>query len=90
MSVSVSVCHAAIRRYTRVLDLHIVALVVCCALGAIFLLFVLRPNLARVSAESKRVAELLSQLPPEMDVERMLMDAVKITTENQQQDVQVG
>ncbi len=63
--------------YTQVLTLHVVALVVCVTLGVMFLLFIMRPHFSRVTAESKRVAELLSNLPPEVDVEGLVMNALK-------------
>lgn len=58
--------------YQKALVLHVIALVLVISLGAIFVVFVLRPAHARVVAESRRVAQLLSALPPEYDIEGML------------------
>jgi hypothetical protein len=40
--------------------------------GGIFLVMMLRPFLKHISKESRRCAELLAQLPPDMDVEGMV------------------
>ncbi len=55
--------------------IHIALLVICAVAAAGYVLLLLRPYLGHVSRESKRVAELLVQLPPEMDVEGMVASA---------------
>lgn len=40
--------------------------------GLMFLIMMLRPFLKHISKESRRCAELLAQLPPDMDVEGMV------------------
>jgi hypothetical protein len=53
---------------------HIVLLLLSCiALGA-FVVLLLRPFLGALGKESRRVAELLAQLPGEMDVEALVED----------------
>jgi hypothetical protein len=64
--------------YHDALNLHIVAFVMCCALGIIYLAFILRPTVASNTQESRRVAELLATLPPEFSVEALLQDALNI------------
>ncbi|KAG2445087.1 hypothetical protein HYH02_008954 [Chlamydomonas schloesseri] len=44
--------------------------------AVIFLLLLLRPFLRRAHLEMRRIAELLSQLPPEVDVESMVAQVV--------------
>ena len=45
-----------------VLTIHIVGLVLSILLMAVFVLFMLRPYIHRLSSETKRIAELLSQV----------------------------
>jgi hypothetical protein len=40
--------------------------------GGVLLVMMLRPFLKHISKESRRCAELLAQLPPDMDVEGMV------------------
>jgi hypothetical protein len=55
---------------------HIVLLLLSCiALGA-FVVLLLRPFLGALGKESRRVAELLAQLPGDMDVEGLVEDTV--------------
>ncbi len=58
--------------YQSALTMHIVALALCVSLGIMFILFVQRPASRAVIAESRRVAQLFSCLPSEIDVEGFL------------------
>ncbi len=64
--------------YNGVLVLHVVALVLCCGLGLLYLLLILRPTCASNLAESKRTAELLSLLPQDVDVTAALQLALQV------------
>ncbi len=75
--------------YSQALLLHVVALVMCISLGAVFLLFIMRPCVHRVTAEARRVAELLSEVPAELDVEGMVAEALRSDAkENPQADLE--
>ncbi|KAL6764362.1 hypothetical protein V8C86DRAFT_1584387 [Haematococcus lacustris] len=60
------------RPCSNVLDFQIASFALTWVIMALFLLFVFRPFLNRVKNETKRVAELLSQLPAEVDVEGLV------------------
>ncbi|KAJ9529461.1 hypothetical protein QJQ45_013817, partial [Haematococcus lacustris] len=64
--------------YKGVLDIHLAALVLTCAILICYLLFVLRPFVVKTRNETKRITELLSQLPPEVDAEGMLIKATSL------------
>ncbi|PRW21106.1 flagellar associated membrane [Chlorella sorokiniana] len=55
--------------------IQILALVALFFIFAYFWLYQLRPFMRRAKQESRRVAELLSQLPPEMAVEELVAEA---------------
>lgn len=64
------------RVYGGVLSIHIAALVLTVLIMAGFLALILRPFLAKTTNETRRIAELLSQLPPDIDVEGLVARAV--------------
>lgn len=55
-----------------VITLHAVVLALTLALCAAYLLFILRPFKRYIAQETRRVAELLSQLPSEVDMDALL------------------
>ncbi|KAJ9529670.1 hypothetical protein QJQ45_014402 [Haematococcus lacustris] len=63
--------------YREIITLHIVTMVVCLTICALFLLFILRPYTATITSEGRRVAELLSSLPAELEVETLVSGALK-------------
>ncbi|KXZ48338.1 hypothetical protein GPECTOR_28g744 [Gonium pectorale] len=63
--------------------LHIVVFAVSWALWAAYLWLLLRPYLQVSSTETKRVAELLSQLPTELDVEGMVEESWRVVADTQ-------
>ncbi|KAL6764391.1 hypothetical protein V8C86DRAFT_3084217 [Haematococcus lacustris] len=58
--------------YSQCLDIQVASFALSWVIMALFLLLVFRPFLDRVKNENKRVAELLSQLPAEVDVEGLV------------------
>eukprot|EP00798_Chlamydomonas_sp_ICE-L_P028476 gene28476-31627_t len=62
--------------YSSVRDLHIVAFALTVALMLAFLVFMLRPFLQDSSREQRRIAELLCQLPSEIEVETLLKKVI--------------
>jgi hypothetical protein len=62
--------------YSGALNLHIAALALIISMGIVYLIFVTRPLHKRFSQESRRVAELLSALPPEIEVESLVAQAL--------------
>lgn len=62
----------------QVLTIHILELVFTTIVLLVFLLFLMRPFVNKTTAETKRIAELLSQLPPDIDVEALLQHALSI------------
>lgn len=61
----------------NVLIMNIVLLVVSVLLAFFFLFYMVMPHVGRTTKESKRIAELLSQLPPDMDVEGLVQQAIR-------------
>lgn len=55
---------------------HVVVFVLSLCMMFFMLLAVIRPLLKRVHKEKRQVAELLCQLPPEMDVEELIREAL--------------
>jgi hypothetical protein len=64
--------------YQSALTLHVVALVVCVALGLMFIVTIMNPSVKRTMQESRRVAELLTCLPSDMNVEVYVNQALGI------------
>lgn len=62
--------------YRQTLMLHILQVVLSILLAIMFYIFMLRPFLAETSSETKRVAELLAQLPADIDVEGLVQKAL--------------
>lgn len=56
--------------------LHILQVVLSILLAVMFIVFMLRPFLAETTSETKRVAELLAQLPADVDVEGLVQRAL--------------
>jgi hypothetical protein len=55
---------------------HVAVFVVSLVLAAGLWLGLVRPMLRRAGKESRQIAEMLSQLPPEMDVEGLVAQAL--------------
>ncbi len=68
--------------YNAVHMLHIMLLALCVALSLIFIFLVLRPTMGAIAAETKRVAQLFSCLPAEVDVEGMLARTLVVTSKS--------
>ncbi|GIL68043.1 hypothetical protein Vafri_21326 [Volvox africanus] len=62
--------------FHRILVLHVVLFLVLWIVFAGFLILLLNPLLRRISKERRRIAELMSQLPLELDVERLVARAL--------------
>ncbi|KAG2423147.1 hypothetical protein HXX76_015532 [Chlamydomonas incerta] len=58
--------------FDRIMLLHIVLFLLLWVIFAGFLFILLNPLLRRVSKERRRIAELMSQLPLELDVEKLV------------------
>ncbi|GAB4813124.1 hypothetical protein N2152v2_000170 [Parachlorella kessleri] len=72
-------------RMTAVVILQVVAMVLGVVVVAYFQFYMLGPFLMRSKKESRRVAELLSQLPPDLDVEHLVLSS----TNQQEEDSEV-
>ncbi|GLI61040.1 hypothetical protein VaNZ11_003192 [Volvox africanus] len=68
--------HTIINLFHRILVLHVVLFLVLWIVFAGFLILLLNPLLRRISKERRRIAELMSQLPLELDVERLVARAL--------------
>ncbi|GLC65787.1 hypothetical protein PLESTF_000340000 [Pleodorina starrii] len=68
----------------HVVTQQIIMFVIAWLWAAMFLIFQLRPFVRQAQNEMRRVAELLSQLPPEVDCESMVK-AVVLGNQTQQQ-----
>ncbi len=55
--------------FGKLLDLHILIFALALGIVLFFGLFILRPLLSAASGEMRRIAELLSQVPKDIDVE---------------------
>eukprot|EP00198_Chlamydomonas_reinhardtii_P011170 XP_001700507.1 predicted protein [Chlamydomonas reinhardtii] len=73
----------ALAAFTAQGTLHTVIFAVSWVLWAAYLYFLLRPYLQVSSTETKRVAELLSQLPAELDVEGMVEESWLVVADTQ-------
>lgn len=67
---------AANQRFGQVRMAHIILFVLSICLAILFLATMFRPFIRRTAIEARQVAELLSQLPPEMDVEGLVASAM--------------
>ncbi|KAL6755690.1 hypothetical protein V8C86DRAFT_191028 [Haematococcus lacustris] len=65
------------RVYQEAVTLHIITFVMCWVVCLGFQLFIMRPYSTRIIVESKRIAELLSNLPTELDVEALVSGALQ-------------
>mmetsp|Transcript_29309 Transcript_29309/g.64857 ORF Transcript_29309/g.64857 Transcript_29309/m.64857 type:complete len:2212 (+) Transcript_29309:218-6853(+) len=74
--------------YADVLTLHILALVFTLLIMAVYLLLLMRPHVKRATAETRRIAELLSQLPSHVDVVDLVRRALLTVTGAPAQDEQ--
>ncbi|KXZ45668.1 hypothetical protein GPECTOR_52g66 [Gonium pectorale] len=70
--------------FNRILLLHIVLFLMLWVIVAGFLFLLLYPLLKRVTKERRRIAELMSQLPLELDVERLVSRALGTGADQQQ------
>ncbi|GIL50718.1 hypothetical protein Vafri_6834 [Volvox africanus] len=66
--------------FNGILMLHIILFLIFWIIFGGFLLFMLNPLLRRISNERRRIAELMSQLPLELDVERLVARALGTQT----------
>ncbi|GLC67719.1 hypothetical protein PLESTF_000598300 [Pleodorina starrii] len=62
--------------YTRVEVFHVVVFVLSWLLAGLFLFGMLRPFMGHTQRETERIAEMLSQLPADVDVEGLLNKAL--------------
>lgn len=58
------------------MTLNVVLLVLSILLSGFFLLLMVQPFVDRARKESRRIAELLSQLPAELNVEKLVQEAL--------------
>lgn len=70
---------AAHANFSKVRMAHIILFVMNWVLALMFLITMFRPFIRRTTIEARQVAELLSQLPPEMDVEGLVASAMTST-----------
>ncbi|GLI60726.1 hypothetical protein VaNZ11_002824 [Volvox africanus] len=66
--------------YNSIMMLHILLFLIFWIIFGGFLLFMLNPLLRRIANERRRIAELMSQLPLELDVERLVARALGTQT----------
>lgn len=59
--------------HRNTITLQIIQLVLALVLALTFIIFMIMPFVADTWVETRRIAELLSQLPPEIDVEAMVV-----------------
>lgn len=64
-------CHRHVPR-RKVLTLHVIGFVATWFIMISYLIFIMRPYLREASNETRRIAELLTQLPSDVDVEGLL------------------
>lgn len=62
--------------YQRTLSTHTAGFVLTWVIMLGYLWFILKPYLTETANESKRIAELLTQLPPDVDVEGLLRSSL--------------
>ncbi|GLC33063.1 hypothetical protein PLESTB_000374500 [Pleodorina starrii] len=77
---------AANANFGKVRMAHIILFVLSLALCLLFLIFMFRPFIRRTAIEARQVAELLSQLPPEMDVEGLVASAMTMRRKGDEED----
>ncbi|KXZ55417.1 hypothetical protein GPECTOR_3g69 [Gonium pectorale] len=65
-----------VRLFDSILLLHIVLFMLLFVIFAGFMAFMLNPLMKRVVKERRRIAELMSQLPMELDVEKLIARAL--------------
>ncbi|GLC42169.1 hypothetical protein PLESTM_001299600 [Pleodorina starrii] len=65
-----------VAKFNTIMILHIVLFLLFWAIFAVFLSLQLNPLLRRFAEERRRVAELLAQLPLELDVEKLVVRAL--------------
>ena len=58
---------------------HVVVFVISLTWAFVMWLWLVRPMLRHSGKESRQIAEMLSQLPPEMDVEGLVAQAIART-----------
>jgi hypothetical protein len=67
-----------LKAFATTLSLHVVLFVMSWIMALVFMVFIFKPFLASIRADGRRVAELLSHLPADMDVEGLLMEALDL------------
>ncbi|KXZ42658.1 hypothetical protein GPECTOR_127g536 [Gonium pectorale] len=65
-----------VRLFDNILLLHIILFILLFVIFAGFIAFMLNPLMKRVVKERRRIAELMSQLPMELDVEKLIARAL--------------
>jgi len=65
-----------LKPYHNVITLHILLLAICLVGSVCFVLFVINPLNRKIKKEMQRIAELLSQLPRELDMTKVVNVAV--------------
>ncbi|EFJ45146.1 hypothetical protein VOLCADRAFT_94549 [Volvox carteri f. nagariensis] len=80
-AVAIQLTHLDIilNRFRGVFILHVVLFILLWVIFGGFMVLMLFPLLRRISRERRRVAELLSQLPLELDVEKLVARALSAT-----------
>ncbi|KAG2493479.1 hypothetical protein HYH03_008295 [Edaphochlamys debaryana] len=81
---------AANANFSQVRMAHIILFVISLVLAVLFLSMMFRPFIRRTAIEARQVAELLSQLPPEMDVEGLVASAMTSKRKGDEDDDQVA
>ncbi len=63
--------------FGQLITLHAVAFALTLVIVACFAMFMLRPLLVAASGETRRIAELLSQLPKDIDIEAVVQEVIQ-------------
>ncbi|GFR46560.1 hypothetical protein Agub_g8152, partial [Astrephomene gubernaculifera] len=71
-----------LERFTNIMVLHIVLFLMLWVVFICFLVFLLNPLIKRTTKERRRIAELMSQLPLELDVEKLVARALGTAAAN--------
>ncbi len=63
--------------FGQLITLHAVAFALTLVIVACFAIFMLRPLLAATAGETRRIAELLAQLPKDIDIEATVQEVIQ-------------
>ncbi|GFR48517.1 hypothetical protein Agub_g10412 [Astrephomene gubernaculifera] len=77
---------AANANFGKVRMAHVILFVLSLLMAVLFLVAMFRPFIRRTAIEARQVAELLSQLPPEMDVEGLVASAMTSRRKGEEED----